>query len=109
VEYFNDIGDGKGHLHWQKTDGKTAEILEFKSDGTFRQTMPAPNPKGPSGKYDLRQDNANNTTIRFIASTRSVSGGVNTWQSTIVKLKQDRLELGGPGIEGSGRRYQREQ
>jgi len=108
VEYYNDIGDGKGHLSWQKTDDKSAEMLEFKNDGTFLYTTPAPQAKGPGGKYSLEQDkHAKKSMISFTSTIPSASGGTNTWKSVILVLKPTKLELSGPGIEGSGRRYSR--
>lgn len=108
VEYYNDIGDGKGHLNWQKADDKTAQTLEFRGDGTFILTTAVPNPHGHSkGKYVLEKAQPKNSVIRFTWSEPAVAGEIRTWSSSIVVLKADRLELSGPGIEGSGSRYSR--
>ncbi len=110
VEFYNDIGDGKGHLSWQKVDDQSAEMLEFKNNGTFLYTMPDPHAKGPVGKYLLEHDkDSNRTMISFTSTVTSASGGTNAWKSMILDLKPTMLELSGPGIEGSGRRYSRSQ
>ena len=109
AEYFFDIGDGKGHLNWQKAGRKTAETLEFRGDGTFAYTWAVPNPQGHSkGKYVVAQKlKGQPPIVTFTWAEPAVAGEVTTWKSSIVVLKADQLELGGPGIEGSGRRYSR--
>ncbi len=108
VEFYNDIGDGKGHLHWQKAGKDSSEIMELTEDGRFTVTTTAPLRQETKGLYKLETArNAQRPEIRFTASSAAAAGGTNTWKSTILVLTATKLELGGPGIEGSGRRYAR--